>query len=66
MPRKRNPIAPCLTEGCENLVRKRGMCGYHYYQLYTRTLRDEIAKKKAAEFDIDDYWLWVKKEVGIL
>lgn len=63
---KPKPKVPCSKENCERFSRKRGMCSYHYHQLYTTTLRDEIARQKAAEFNIDDYWLWVKKEVGIL
>jgi hypothetical protein len=46
----------CSAEGCEKENKRKGFCEAHYYKEF---------RKAVKEFDVDEYWLFVKKELKI-
>lgn len=50
-------VPPCIEEGCDKPSRARKMCHAHYDR-YLRGAEIEIE-------DYQDYWEFVKREVGI-
>jgi hypothetical protein len=46
----------CATEGCDKEVKRKGFCEPHYYKAF---------RKANKEFDTNDFWLFVKKELKI-
>jgi len=46
----------CSFDGCVKVSKRKDLCESHYYKKFR-----QIAK----EFNVDDYWLFVKKELKI-
>jgi hypothetical protein len=46
----------CSVEGCDKENKRKDLCESHYYKMF---------RKIAKEFNVDDYWLFIKKELKI-
>jgi hypothetical protein len=61
----------CSKPGCEKPVRARGFCINHYSSA-TLELRKENGfvpsdrRKVFTPDELEDYWLWVKKELNLV
>ncbi len=59
------PPKECEQPGCHNRHNARGMCKQHY-KLWMNAKNDPNAGvKKEPELDLEQYWLWVKKELAL-
>lgn len=62
----------CVHKGCQKKRHAKGLCRSHYEKLHyskwreARKLRERpIERSIERTIDYDDYWLWVKKELGL-
>lgn len=46
----------CSFNGCGKESKRKSLCESHYYKEFRRAVK---------EFDVDEYWLFVKKELKI-
>jgi hypothetical protein len=46
----------CEKDGCDKLTKRKALCESHYFQAY------RISEK---EFDVNDFWLFIKKELNL-
>jgi hypothetical protein len=54
----------CKIEGCENSHRGRGLCINHYTQEYEKN-KEVFLSEDPDNFDYEDFWLFVKKELQL-
>lgn len=50
----------CSEPLCLKLTKRKNLCEAHYFKLYRKA-----EKQAAKEFDVEDYWNWIKKELKI-
>jgi len=58
----------CEKDGCGKPHKAKGLCANHHTTYRQKARREENKKVKAIyarDIDFDDYWLFVKKELGI-
>lgn len=57
----------CSTVGCENRNNARGMCKSHYGQWlrFNNGTASSTSPREYTPIDVEDYWLWVKKELKL-
>jgi len=46
----------CEKNGCDKVAKRKNFCEPHYYQMY---------RKSEKEFDSNDFWLFIKKELNL-
>jgi hypothetical protein len=63
----------CVNLQCEKPQHAKQLCRSHYEALHyhkwkaARNLRERpLRRSELVEFDMDDYWAWVKQELGLL
>lgn len=55
----------CTEVGCTNPMNARDMCKIHYNRFLRANRKEDYVVKPVEEFDYDDYWNFVKKEMKI-
>jgi hypothetical protein len=55
----------CKIDDCEKKVFGRGMCSMHYFREKRSGSPDFVIEDTSVE-DMEDFWQFVKKEVGIV
>jgi len=46
----------CEKDGCDKLTKRKSLCESHYFQMY---------RKSEKEFDVNGFWLFIKKELNL-
>jgi hypothetical protein len=62
---RKERLTVCKIEDCEKNIFGRGMCSMHYFRA-KRSGSEEFVKKEIEIENMDDFWEFVKKEVGIV
>jgi len=56
----------CDEVGCTNPMNAKGMCKIHYNRFLRANKKEEhYVVKPVEEFDYEDYWNFVKKELNL-
>jgi len=50
----------CSEPTCMKQIKQRGLCASHYYKVYRKE-----QKQFEEQLDVNDFWLFVKKELKI-